>query len=120
VLGDLSNNWEWAVKERQEFIECAERLCAIADPTRLRIIQHLLLKYEDDVGTIAAGIGVTLGMASHHLHALKAAQLAASERRGRRVYYRLTNRSGDTLKIAGYLFTMAVDDGAATNSRTEQ
>jgi len=68
--------------------ECAERLKALADPDRLRIVQ-LLRGGPQNVGDIATALGVDLPNVSHHLQVLKREELVETEKRGRFVAYRL-------------------------------
>jgi ArsR family transcriptional regulator, nickel/cobalt-responsive transcriptional repressor len=68
--------------------ECAERLKALADPDRLRIVQ-LLRGGPRNVSDIAAELDVDLANVSHHLQVLKREKLVETEKRGRFVQYRL-------------------------------
>lgn len=68
--------------------ECAERLKALADPDRLRIVQ-LLRGGPRNVSDIAAKLDVDLANVSHHLQVLKREDLVETEKRGRFVMYRL-------------------------------
>jgi len=67
---------------------CAKVLKAIADETRLRILQ-LLFRGERSVGEIAQELGLEQTHVSHHLAILRAARLVEEERRGKRVMNRL-------------------------------
>lgn len=67
---------------------CAERLKALGDPLRLRIVD--LLRYgELSVGDIAEFLDAQIAGVSHHLQILKHAQLVTSRREGRFIYYKL-------------------------------
>lgn len=68
--------------------ECADRLKALADPDRLRIVQ-LLRGGPRNVSDIAAALDVDLANVSHHLQVLKREDLVETEKRGRFVMYRL-------------------------------
>lgn len=68
--------------------ECAERLKALADPDRLRIVQ-LLRGGPRNVSEIAAELDVDLANVSHHLQVLKREELVETEKQGRFVVYRL-------------------------------
>jgi len=69
---------------------CAERLRAVADAERLRIV--CLLKHgAKNVTEIAGDLGVSIVNASHHLQVLRRAEVLATQRRGRKVYYRLAD-----------------------------
>ena len=67
---------------------CADRLKALGDPLRLRIVD-LLRQGEMTVSDISEFLEVELVTASHHLQILKNSQLVAPRREGRFIYYRL-------------------------------
>ena len=68
--------------------ECADRLRALADADRLRIVQ-MLRNGERTVSQIAARVELKLAMASHHLQILKRAGIVEAQKKGRMVGYRL-------------------------------
>jgi ArsR family transcriptional regulator, nickel/cobalt-responsive transcriptional repressor len=68
--------------------ECAERLKALADPDRLRIVQALRAG-EKNVGQITAELGAEIANISHHLQILKREKIVETEKQGRFVVYRL-------------------------------
>src|SRR5687767_6931935 len=68
--------------------ECAERLKALADPDRLRIVQ-VLRSGPKNVSEIAAELSAEIANVSHHLQILKRERLVETEKRGRFVVYRL-------------------------------
>lgn len=65
---------------------------ALSDSTRLQIATALTKVDEMCVCDIAAVIGVSDATASHHLRYLKDRSLAKSERKGKMVYYSLTDK----------------------------
>jgi ArsR family transcriptional regulator, zinc-responsive transcriptional repressor len=68
--------------------EAAECLRALAHPVRLRMIQRLLAgKYT--VGELAEDCGVPENVASENLRFMQRCGFLASERDGRRVFYRV-------------------------------
>jgi DNA-binding transcriptional ArsR family regulator len=67
---------------------CAERLKALGDPLRLRIVD-LLRHGQMSVGGIADVLETQVTNVSHHLQILKHAQLVSAERNGRFIYYQL-------------------------------
>ncbi len=67
---------------------CAERLKALSDPHRLRIVQALRTG-ELTVGDLAELLEIELVNVSHHLKILKYASLVEVRRDGRYMYYRL-------------------------------
>jgi DNA-binding transcriptional ArsR family regulator len=68
---------------------CAERLKALSEPLRLRIVD-LLRNGERTVGEISESLKVELVTASHHLQILKNADLVTPRRDGRFIYYSLS------------------------------
>ena len=67
---------------------CAERLKALSDPHRLRIVNAL--RYgELTVGDIAELLDAEVVTVSHHLKIMKYANLVEVRREGRYMYYRL-------------------------------
>jgi DNA-binding transcriptional ArsR family regulator len=68
--------------------ECAERLKALADEDRLRIVQ-ILRGGEKNVGELAAELKEDIAKVSHHLQILKREQIVETEKQGRFVVYRL-------------------------------
>jgi DNA-binding transcriptional ArsR family regulator len=85
--------------------ECAERLKALADQDRLRIVQ-VLRGGEKNVGDIATELGEDISNVSHHLQILKREGIVETEKQGRFVVYRLhpdvfaaTRSSADCLDL---------------------
>ena len=70
-----------------------------SDRSRLRILQALV-EGERRVGDIVAATGLTQSNASTHLACLWDCGLVARERRGREVYYRLTEGVADVFAAA--------------------
>jgi ArsR family transcriptional regulator len=68
--------------------ECAERLRAVADEDRLRIVQ-LLRSGPKNVGEIAGDLHAEISNVSHHLQILKREKIVETEKQGRFVVYRL-------------------------------
>lgn len=67
---------------------CAERLKALSDPLRLRVIDGLR-QGELTVSDLAELLETEMVTLSHHLQILKHAKLVESRREGRYMYYRL-------------------------------
>src|SRR5262245_2380957 len=79
------------MKESKESLsskECAERLKALADEDRLRIVQ-LLRHGPKNVGEIATELKAEISNVSHHLQILKREKIVETEKQGRFVVYRL-------------------------------
>ncbi len=68
--------------------ECAQILRAVADETRLQIIQ-LLFQKEKCGSDIAEELNLPQPHIAHHLGILKNAKLVDSQRQGQKVLYRL-------------------------------
>ncbi|TAM89332.1 transcriptional regulator [bacterium] len=69
----------------------AKFMSGFADPTRLRIIRYLL-DGPRAVGEIVAYLGMSQSRVSNHLACLRWCGYVDTERRGRTVLYRLTDR----------------------------
>ncbi len=74
------------MKEPTEFQSCAERLKAVADPERLRIVQ-LLFAGPCTVGEIAEKLSEDIVKISHHLSILKRGRIVLWKRMGRFIQY---------------------------------
>jgi ArsR family transcriptional regulator, nickel/cobalt-responsive transcriptional repressor len=76
------------VKEHEEFERCATRLKALAEPSRLRIIDYLF-GGEKSVSVLSEAVGQPISMVSHHLGIMHKAGLVCYRKNGRFVYYSL-------------------------------
>jgi ArsR family transcriptional regulator len=83
----------------------ARLLAAVADPSRLRILQ-LLRGGPQTVGKIAETVQVAVVNASHHLGVLRHAGIVQDRKRGRFVEYQLhpdvyrpANKAGETAAL---------------------
>jgi DNA-binding transcriptional ArsR family regulator len=68
--------------------QAAECLRTLAHPHRLRMVQ-MLLQGDHTVGELADACGLPSAMASEHLRLMQRCGLLASQKDGRRVYYRV-------------------------------
>jgi DNA-binding transcriptional ArsR family regulator len=68
--------------------ECAEKLKALSEPTRLRMID-LLRRGPATVTELSSELGIELMLASHHLRLLRAAGFLERRQRGRFAVYGL-------------------------------
>ncbi|MDX1947227.1 MAG: metalloregulator ArsR/SmtB family transcription factor [Pirellulaceae bacterium] len=68
--------------------ECAERLRALADADRLKIVQ-VLRAGPKNVSEISAELSADIANVSHHLQILKREEIVETERQGRFIVYRL-------------------------------
>ena len=69
-----------------ELVQLADMFRLLGDPTRLRVLVACLAS-PLSVSEIAATLGLTLSLVSHHLRLLRAARLVRSQRQGRQVFY---------------------------------
>jgi len=69
-----------------ETAEMAEMFRLMGDPTRLRILLACL-DAPVPVGELAARVGASPSLVSHHLRLLKTARILRAERRGKRIFY---------------------------------
>jgi DNA-binding transcriptional ArsR family regulator len=69
----------------------AQRLKALADPTRVQLVSMLLTQVGREACTcnLAPAVGLSEPTVSHHLRQLHEAGLVSKERRGMNVYYRV-------------------------------
>lgn len=79
----------------EEATEFAVRLKAIADPTRLKIVTHLLCAPDNEacICELAPGLGLSDATVNHHFKTLQAAGIVSKERRGMNVHYRIDPES---------------------------
>src|SRR5262245_56816377 len=77
-----------AMKDPLSSKECAERLKALADADRLRIVQ-VLRGGPKNVSEITAALSAEIANVSHHLQILKREKIVETEKQGRFVVYRL-------------------------------
>lgn len=77
----------------------ADRLKALADPVRLRLVSSLMDEPSRELCTcdLAPLVGLSEPTVSHHLKRLAAAGLVEKERRGVNVYYRAVAEAIDAL-----------------------
>jgi ArsR family transcriptional regulator len=74
------------MKRAEEFTDCAERLKALADPDRLRIVD-CLFSGEKHVSEIAEALDEEIVKVSHHLGILRRAKILKATKKGRFVVY---------------------------------
>ncbi|MFY9580893.1 MAG: metalloregulator ArsR/SmtB family transcription factor [Gaiellaceae bacterium] len=80
--------------------ELADRFRALADPTRVAIVNRLSGADELCVCDLNAAFDLSQPTISHHLKILKEAGLVESSRRGTWAYYRLVPGTVDALRGA--------------------
>ncbi len=78
----------------------AARFKALADPTRVAIVNRLAGAGEVCVCELVEDFELSQPTISHHLRLLRQAGLVEAERRGTWAYYRLVPRSIDELRVA--------------------
>lgn len=70
--------------------ELADMFRLLGDPSRLRIVLACL-EGRCSVGALAADLGLSQSLVSHHLRLLRAARLLRAERQGRQVHYSIAD-----------------------------
>src|SRR2546430_9635473 len=80
--------------------ELAARFKALADPTRVAIVNRLAAADEVCVCDLNSAFELSQPTISHHLRILREAGLVESSRRGTWAYYRLVPESIDALRGA--------------------
>ena len=80
--------------------ELAARFKALADPTRVAIVNRLAAAPEVCVCDLTASFDLSQPTISHHLKILREAGLVESSRRGTWAYYRLVPDAVETLRAA--------------------
>ena len=89
-----ASDWVALVREHLLESELADKVAglfwALADPTRVRII-HALSLAELCNGDLASILGLTESAVSHQLRDLRLMKVVKADRRGRMVYYQLTD-----------------------------
>lgn len=80
--------------------ELAARFKALADPTRVAIVNRLAAAEEVCVCDLTAVFDLSQPTVSHHLKVLREAGLVESSRRGTWAYYRLVPEAIDALRGA--------------------
>ncbi len=68
--------------------DCATRLKALSDPTRLAVLRHLA-NGPANVTDLMTAFGVAQNLMSHHLKVLRDADLVTGEREGKCIMYHL-------------------------------
>ncbi|MDJ0389403.1 metalloregulator ArsR/SmtB family transcription factor [Roseomonas sp. E05] len=96
-----------------QVVELAEMFRLMSDPTRLRIILACL-DTPAPVGEMAERIGISGSLASHHLRLLRAARLLQAERRGRQVFYAVSD--GHVRSMLGDMVDHVSEDEAEPDS----
>src|ERR687888_1927411 len=80
--------------------ELATRFKALADPTRVAIVNRLAAAPEVCVCDLTASFDLSQPTISHHLKILREAGLVDSTRRGTWAYYRLVPEAIESLRAA--------------------
>ena len=78
------------VLEIDQKIELAETFSLLSDPTRLSIVLACMDK-EVSAGKIANKVKVSPSLVSHHLRLLRSARIVRSQRRGKQIFYTMTD-----------------------------
>ena len=84
----------------QARVALADRLKALADPTRIGIVNCLARSPELCVCNLTDAFGLSQPTISHHLKVLREAGLVEAEKRGTWSYYRLNRNAVAELALA--------------------
>ena len=79
-----------AMPDTEKFSQAASLFGQLGDGTRLRIL-WLLCHSRECVSNIAAALGLSKALVSHHLQLLKRTGLVVSERVGQEIHYSLAD-----------------------------
>jgi DNA-binding transcriptional ArsR family regulator len=82
--------FEYDSMKDQHVVQLADMFRLLGDPSRLRLV-IALCHGEAAASAVAAAAGVSPQLASHHLRLLRAARLVKTERKGKQVYYALSD-----------------------------
>ena len=94
------NHVESQLADINQTILVADLFKAFSDPTRLRIVQALLLE-ELCVCDISAIINISISAISHQLRLLRSMKIVKNRKQGKKVYYTLTDEHiQELIKIA--------------------
>ena len=74
----------------EKFADCAELFSQLGDPTRLKIV-WILCHSKECVSDIAAAVGMSRAVVSHHLQLLRKSDLVNAERVGQEIHYSLAD-----------------------------
>jgi ArsR family transcriptional regulator, arsenate/arsenite/antimonite-responsive transcriptional repressor len=83
---------------REAAADLAEAFRALADPTRVAIVNRLSTASEACVCDLTSAFDLSQPTVSHHLRILRDAGLVEAERRGTWAYYRLVPAAVDRLR----------------------
>ena len=87
--------------DEESLYDLAELFKVFGDTTRIRIL-YVLFEAEMCVCDIAQILNMTQSAISHQLKVLKAANLVASRREGKTIYYRLSDDHVKSIIAQGY------------------
>jgi len=81
-----SSPGKFAMQSQTDYEWCAARLKALADPDRLRIVNHLL-REPKNVSQLADELALTIVNTSHHLKVLRRVNVVQTKKQGKFVIY---------------------------------
>jgi len=99
VLPSICCGPETAPLSTPERHDLAARFKALADPTRVAIVNRLSQADEVCVCDLTATFDLSQPTISHHLRILREAGLVESSRRGTWAYYRLVSEAVEALRV---------------------
>ena len=78
------------IPDNEKFISASEIFKTLGDPTRLKIL-WILCHSRECVSDIAAAVGMSKAVISHHLQLLKRSNLVKTQRIGQEIHYSLND-----------------------------
>jgi len=76
--------------QQHQKVELAETFGLLSDPTRLAIVLSCL-DQKNSAGEIASKLNISPSLTSHHLRLLRAARMLKSERKGKQIFYEMSD-----------------------------
>src|SRR5207253_5622464 len=93
------------VRRYSGYMDDVKILQALAEPTRLAIVQQLAADGEVCACDFTDCCGVSQPTVSHHLKVLREAGVVSCERRGTWIYYRLDPKAASRIASLGHLLS---------------
>jgi DNA-binding transcriptional ArsR family regulator len=100
--------------DEEQIAVITETFRLLGDPTRLKIMLACLFEPKC-VNDVAAEVGVSSSLTSHHLRLLRAARLVRSQRDGRQMFYSAADEhvNGLLTEMVAHVRQADIDEGAA-------
>lgn len=98
--------------DEEQIVVITETFRLLGDPTRLKILLACLFEPKS-VNDVAAEVGVSNSLTSHHLRLLRGARLVRAERLGRQIFYSAADGhvNGMLTEMVAHMRQAEMDDG---------